>query len=341
MRALPLLWIAAAAAQNSSVCTEFDAIEIRIDASLDAKVHKAVQRTIKPKLAWHVFLRDGGALPDRALAVIPVRRDRGPPASTLLYLTTHCSECHLSTLRWCWPSALRRSPLLGLADVLLYAGCTQLATDVASWAHALAALPVRNATLAWTRWNPGLQEGALSAVMIAARRGWFDRYAWIVRTNPDVRFEDTSFLAAEMRESSAVLERCCPRNTSHPAICTDFFAARPAAMNHSLWAHGPRLLGRRVHNEWAAALVFQGAMDSGRATVWEIEDTYRTSGCRVGGHGIYHDHAFCARLPAAEAPAPAAPSYPYLASYAVFLLSFASVRLLSSFSTRRNNEHEK
>ena len=55
------------------------------------------------------------------------------------------------------------------------------------------------------------------------------------------------------------------------------------------------------------------------------------------------DHAFCARLPAAEAPAPeVAPSYPYLASYAVFLLSFATVRLLSSFSTtRRNNEHEK
>ena len=47
------------------------------------------------------------------------------------------------------------------------------------------------------------------------------------------------------------------------------------------------------------------------------------------------------RPTAAEAPVPAAPSYPYLASYAVFLLSFASVRLLSSFSTRRNNEHEK
>ena len=76
MRALTLLWLIAAAAQNSSVCTEFDAIEIRIDASLDAKVHKVVRRTIKPKLAWHVFLRDGGALPDRALAVIPVRRDR-------------------------------------------------------------------------------------------------------------------------------------------------------------------------------------------------------------------------------------------------------------------------
>ena len=96
-----------------------------------------------------------------------------------------------------------------------------------------------------------------------------------------------------------------------------------------------------MHNEWAAALVFRQAVDDGTATVWDIDDAYRTSGCRVGGHGIYHDHAFCARLPAAEAPAPAAPSYPYLASYAVFLLSFASVRLLSSLSTRRNNEHEK
>jgi hypothetical protein len=177
--------------------------------------------------------------------------------------------------------------------------------------------------------------------MIAARCGWFERYAWIVRTNPDVRFEDTRFLAARMIEPKvAVLERCCPRNTSHPAICTDFFAARPAAMNHSAWAHGPRLLGRRVHNEWAAALVFQGAIESGRATVWDIDDAYRTSGCRVGGHGIYHDHAFCARLPAAE-PVPAAPSYPYLASYAVFLLSFASVRLLSSCTRRRETNHEQ
>ena len=99
-----------------------------------------------------------------------------------------------------------------------------------------------------------------------------------------------------------------------------------------------------MHNEWAAALVFRQAVDDGTATVWEISDAYRTSGCRVGGHGIYHDHAFCARLPVSMPAAPVAvtPSYPYLASYAVFLLSFASVRLLSSFSTtRRNNEHEK
>ena len=53
------------------------------------------------------------------------------------------------------------------------------------------------------------------------------------------------------------------------------------------------------------------------------------------------DDAFCARLPAAEAPVPAAPSYPYLASYAVFLLSFATVRLLSSCARRRETNHEQ
>ena len=196
--------------------------------------------------------------------------------------------------------------------------------------------------------------------MIAARRGWFDGYAWIVRANLDVRFEDTSFLAAVMQTSTAVLERCCPRNTSHPAICTDFFAARPTAMNHS-WAHGPQLRGR-VHNEWAAALVFQRVVDDGTATVWDIEEAYRTQGCRVGGRGIYHDHAYCAGLPAEAPPAAAgpalisgrrtllyasadyltAPSHRFFAVgrfCAVFLVSFATVRLLCS--TRRATAHEQ
>ena len=48
---------------------------------------------------------------------------------------------------------------------------------------------------------------------------------------PVLRFEDTSFLTAAMRTSTAVLERCCPRDNerlqAHDSICTDFFAARP------------------------------------------------------------------------------------------------------------------
>ena len=83
----------------------------------------------------------------------------------------------------------------------------------------------------------------MAAVMVAARRGWFDSYAWIVRANPDVRIEDASFLAARLRKPTvdAVLVRCRPRA---PSICTDFFAARPSAMNHSAWGRSRKKNGR-------------------------------------------------------------------------------------------------
>ena len=148
------------------------------NASLDAVVERALAKLAAPSLSWQSFMR-GATLSDRAVAVVRVRDAPGPPASTLVYLTTACTPCHLQYLRACWPTALRRS-VLAEADVLMYAGCRGMAS-ASSWAHALAALPVRNATLAWTRWNPGYQEGAMAAVMVAARKGWFDSYAWVVR----------------------------------------------------------------------------------------------------------------------------------------------------------------
>ena len=83
----------------------------------------------------------------------------------------------------------------------------------------------------------------MAAVMVAARKGWFDSYAWVVRANPDVRIEDASFLAARLRKPTvdAVLVRCRPRA---PSICTDFFAARPSAMNHSAWGRSRKKNGR-------------------------------------------------------------------------------------------------
>ena len=164
-------------------------------------------------------------------------------------------------------------------------------------------------------------------------------YAWIVRANPDVRFEDTSFLAADMQRSTAVLERCCPRNTSHPAICTDFFAARPRAMNHSAWLAGPRLHGR-VHNEWAAALVFRAAIDRGRATVWDVGEAYRSPACRVGGMGVFHDHAYCGEI-AAPAPVPVrreAGAVVVVASAVVLLAAWAFARLLCATRVRRRHQ---
>ena len=294
-----------AAQQTSSICTE--PLTQPRNASLDAVVERATRDLAGPSVSWHAFMR-GANLADRAVANVRVRDAPGPPASTLVYLTTACSPCHLTHLCACWPTALRqnmlaetvwsnalRQNLLAEADVLMYAGCRGAAAP-STWAHALAALPVRNVTLAWTRWNPGYQQGAMAAVMVAARKGWFDRYAWVLRANPDIRIEDASFLAARLRKPSvaAVLVRCRPRA---PSICTDFFAARPSAFNHSAWGLSHKRNGR-VNNELSAFHIFRGAIEGGGATVWNVDRAFRTvrgRGCRVGGRGIYHDHALCRR----------------------------------------------
>ena len=183
----------------------------------------------------------------------------------------------------------------------------------------------------------------MASVVVAARKGWFEGYAWIIRANADVRFEDTSFLTAAMRTSTAVLERCCPRDNerlqAHDAICTDFFAARPSEMNHSAWLAGPRLHGR-VHNEWAAALVFRDAVEGGRATVWDVEEAYRSPACRVGGRGVFHDHAYCGEI-AALSPAPVpreAGAVVVVASAVVLLAARAIARLLCTTRVRRRHQ---
>ena len=303
MRSIAICCVAAAAEiaaqETSPIC--IDPPPQSHNATLDAVVARALKSLAAPSLSWQSFMR-GINIADRAVATVRVRDAPGPPASTLVYLTTACTPCHLHYLRACWPNALRRS-VLAEADVLTYAGCRG-ATSPSAWAHALAALPVRNVTLAWTRWNPGYQEGAMAAVMVAARRGWFDSYAWVVRANPDVRIEDASFLAARLRKPTvdAVLVRCRPRA---PSICTDFFAARPAAFNHSAWGRSRKKNGR-VNNELSAYNVFRSAIEGGRATVWNVERAFRTGrgrGCRVGGRGIYHDHALCRRPRVAAATA--------------------------------------
>ena len=229
---------AAELAAQPSIC--IDRPSQSHNSSLDAAVARALASLAAPSLSWQGFMR-GATLADKAVAIVRVRDAPGPPASTLVHLTTACTPCHLHYLRACWPNALHAS-IFSEADVLTYAGCRG-ATSPSAWAHALAALPVRNVTLAWTRWNPGYQEGAMAAVMVAARKGWFDSYAWVVRTNPDVRIEDASFLAARLRKPTvdAVLVRCRPRA---PSICTDFFAARPSATNHSAWGRSRKKNGR-------------------------------------------------------------------------------------------------
>ena len=112
-------------------------------------------------------------------------------------------------------------------------------------------------------------------------------------------------------------------------------------MNHSAWLAGPRLHGR-VHNEWAAALVFRAAIKRGRATVWDVEEAYRSPACRVGGRGVFHDHAYCGEI---AAPAPRfvpvrreAGAVVVVASAVVLLAAWAFARLLCA-TTRVRRRH--
>ena len=64
------------------------------NSSLDAVVARALKTLAAPSTSWQSFMR-GANLADKAVAVVRVRDAPGPPASTLVYLTTACTPCHL------------------------------------------------------------------------------------------------------------------------------------------------------------------------------------------------------------------------------------------------------
>ena len=96
-----------------------------------------------------------------------------------------------------------------------------------------------------------------------------------------------------MKTSDAVLYTCHTMGKEN--VHTDFFASRPAAMDHAHWGRGSHM--RKVNAEASANLVFQNAIEAGRATLW-----YGASGaCRIIGdlragtanRGVIHHHGHC------------------------------------------------
>ena len=98
-------------------------------------------------------------------------------------------------------------------------------------------------------------------------------------------------------ETTAVLFTCATMGKNN--VHTDFFAARPAAMDHAQWGRGVHM--RKINAEASTNLVFQQAIEAGKATLW-----YGASGaCRIigAGHasgragtsnrGVIHHHRNC------------------------------------------------
>ena len=82
------------------------------------------------------------------------------------------------------------------------------------------------------------------------------------------------------------------------AICCVAAAAEIAAQETSPICIDPPPQSHNATLDAVVARALKSLADSGRATVWNVERAYRTGrgrGCRVGGRGIYHDHALCRR----------------------------------------------
>ena len=257
-------------------------------------VAATASRVVPLALAFEDYLR-GKALPTDALVVFRDLKGAGvAPKRILLYLTTHCTKCHLVHLQSCWPeSILKARNLLADADVLLYAGCSHYVKYPARWADALVRLPNANVSLSWTRWNPGYQQGSIAAMIVAIRRRWFDAYEWVIRANPDVLVVNHNALAAALKPfAAAYLYTCCNNET---LINTDFFATRPSAMNGSWWGRG--LHHGNINAEASAVQVFRSSIENGTAVLTAgLGDGCRGK-CRTASAGVTHSHAHCEQQP--------------------------------------------
>ncbi len=224
--------------------------------------------------------------PTNPIAKIPAGLPR-----TLLFVTTHMSTHHEAPLKFCWPTAMRRSHLLNSSGVVVHFVRNELEaiaaneTDVAiiervanaardRREHGFKAIRLlrrafrhQNLTI-HARPNIGYQEGAASAVIDAAHRGWWDGYDWVVRVNPDVIIGDENPLLRAMtggdNNAAGVFVNCLsnPTNKRH-LVHTDFFAVKVSAVAGS---HSLARTARTAEDQWTN-VVRGPIIDKGRA-VW-------------------------------------------------------------------------
>ena len=285
---------------NLTLVCQFDAPTGPLPAAVASRVAQVAASAPAAQPAVGLGFADylgGAVLPADALAVFRDLKGAGAaPRRTLLYLTTAGSPCHLAHLQSCWPASIRRArDVLAPADVLLYAGCGNHGVkDAARWADALARLPNANVSLAWTRWNPGFQEGAMAALVVAERERWFDAYAWVVRANPDVLVVDHRALAAALAPPTAAYLYTC-WSDGVTLVNTDFFAARPAAMTASWWGRGLHL--GKINSEASAVQVFRSAIENGTAVLTAGLGDRSNGPSRTASAGVIHGHARCGHKP--------------------------------------------
>jgi hypothetical protein len=209
----------------------------------------------------------------------------GTASSLVLFVTTHLSSNHISFLK-CWPSKiLAHSESLARADVIVQT-YGFVSPDVKDMLHAF---PNRVIRLADLGENTGKQSGAMRGIAEAFRNGWFTRYEWVVRLNPDVViWSDTRLMAAMVSSKTWGVFGTChfgrkPWQLAKNRINTDIFAFRPNQISSTAFSDWMN---------WSKA-EDQAAHEFQIVTKGKHEFVLPSRTCRMRGGGIWHEEATC------------------------------------------------
>jgi len=238
----------------------------------------------------------------------------------ILFITTHLSDQHIQYFDCCWPRLMERSKLLPKIDVMIYTN-NQIHHYNRNVTNRITSLFKYNPNVYYKHDNTnitrrqGLQRGANLPLELALREGWFSKYDWVIRINPDVLIRNSTWLVDTMltMEGQQQIDGIFVKCTNRPKLHTDFFAFRPnfddprlkqepeGRINNTTSPYIP--FGELINgnHEQTATTYFQPILDSKRYKL--VPDVARSNGiCRVRGKNssIYHAHDSCKVQPSVE-----------------------------------------
>lgn len=213
----------------------------------------------------------------------------------LLFIATHGSKQHIQSLCTLWSSAAAQE-IASLTDTLILSSKKlPNATLFPFPSVRVVRVPLESK-----------QIGAKMAMIRGIRDGWFSRYDWIIRSNPDVAVKNATFLLTSMRDATVDgLFAGCRSNGPNTVrgdlmLHTDFYAVRPRVLP-SIAQLGR--FGRSDENPSnIAEQVFTSMMLSDRAVREHHMDLFRFPGpyrwlnerngkwCRISTDDIVHVH---------------------------------------------------
>jgi len=212
---------------------------------------------------------------------------------TLVYITTHMSDPHKEMFKHCWPQALKNSQLLRNSDIMVY--MTPKAEDVDESIRLIKETFKKQNLKYYVAENKGYQQSAWMAIKVGSEKGFFDRYEWVFRFNPDVMLQSDKWFLDTMKNdanASLLYVECWFKKCQPPKVCelhTDFFAFKPGALPKGQLETHPHLFAEKSFTIQMRPLIKANQHR-------HVPDAYpkRNRTCRIDGnlHGpVVHYHS--------------------------------------------------